>query len=63
VEESTIQTVPNGPYKVLGPTAIVAVDARIELKEGEIAFLCRCGQSRRKPLCDGSHRRVDFQAE
>jgi CDGSH-type Zn-finger protein len=27
-----------------------------------VADLCRCGHSATKPFCDGSHRRVAFQA-
>ncbi len=25
--------------------------------------LCRCGHSATKPFCDGTHKRVEFQAE
>jgi CDGSH-type Zn-finger protein len=28
----------------------------------ELLALCRCGQSRNKPFCDGSHRECGFQA-
>jgi CDGSH-type Zn-finger protein/uncharacterized Fe-S cluster protein YjdI len=45
----------NGPY---------AIHAAIELPGGlELrATLCRCGQSSRKPYCDGSHAAVGFAA-
>ncbi|HET9024804.1 MAG TPA: ferritin-like domain-containing protein [Burkholderiaceae bacterium] len=45
----------NGPY---------AIHAAIELPAGaELrATLCRCGQSRRKPYCDGSHTAAGFMA-
>ncbi len=46
----------NGPY---------AVTAALEV-EGEAprtrAVLCRCGQSKRKPFCDGSHTAAEFRA-
>ena len=45
----------NGPY---------AVHAAIELPNGTEfrATLCRCGQSKRKPYCDGSHTAAGFAA-
>jgi CDGSH-type Zn-finger protein/uncharacterized Fe-S cluster protein YjdI len=44
----------NGPY---------AVHAAIDLPgAGLRATLCRCGRSRRKPYCDGSHREAGFTA-
>ena len=40
----------NGPFKI-------EVDGKV------VTALCRCGHSSKKPFCDGSHRKVGFQAE
>ena len=45
----------NGPYAV---HAQIDLAGATELR----ATLCRCGQSRRKPYCDGSHRQAQFTA-
>jgi CDGSH-type Zn-finger protein/uncharacterized Fe-S cluster protein YjdI len=46
----------NGPYAVHAPLSIAGQD------DGFRATLCRCGQSRNKPLCDGSHVAAGFSA-
>ena len=48
---------PNGPYVCGGDLAIVSVGETTRTWQ---ASLCRCGASRRKPWCDGSHDNVRF---
>jgi CDGSH-type Zn-finger protein/uncharacterized Fe-S cluster protein YjdI len=48
-----------GPYRLHGPFEVVSVDGRVTLAGAEAA-LCRCGTSRNKPFCDGSHRTAEF---
>jgi CDGSH-type Zn-finger protein/truncated hemoglobin YjbI len=54
-----IRTAAGGPYLVTNVD-----DLRTALGEPiptlPLIALCRCGQSRNKPFCDGSHARVDF---
>lgn len=52
---------PNGSIKLLGPVTIDAGDS--DSQTGSRGFLCRCGASENKPYCDGSHKRIEFQAE
>jgi CDGSH-type Zn-finger protein len=52
----------DGPYLVRGPLVLRDQDGRrIEAGRRTIA-LCRCGKSRTRPFCDGTHRLVRFQS-
>ena len=59
LEEKTpsaeIRVVKDGPLLVKGNCSLIAEDGKCIAEEGPVA-LCRCGRSRNKPLCDGSHR-------
>jgi CDGSH-type Zn-finger protein len=62
--EVVIKARRNGPYKIEGPVRIVDAEGReFAIPDGEAIALCRCGQSRTKPFCDKSHRRVGFVAD
>lgn len=53
---------PNGPLKVAGSHELTCGTGKAA-KRGEAAFLCRCGASKTKPFCDGSHRAIGFDSE
>jgi len=53
---------PNGPLLLSGSFTIVAASGRRAWK-GSKAALCRCGQSKNKPFCDGSHKDAGFEAD
>jgi len=60
----TIRCRANGPYLVEGPVTITDHNGNpfpINPDKPAVA-LCRCGQSARRPFCDGTHNRVGFQA-
>jgi len=52
----------DGPLLVEGNVEIVSGTGRTTNRVTKTA-LCRCGQSSKKPYCDGTHRKVGFQAE
>ena len=46
---------PNGPLFVEGEFEIFKADGTKVEVPGPKAALCRCGHSKNKPFCDGSH--------
>lgn len=59
-----IKTRKDGPLLVTG--AVILTDHLgnpYDTSNQPNIALCRCGHSRRRPFCDGSHRNTDFRAE
>jgi len=68
-----IKITKNGPYIVTGNVPIyketmvcdeegasIGFKNKEKIESGESYTLCRCGQSKNKPFCDGSHVATDF---
>lgn len=51
----------NGPLLLDGPVTIVSAGG-VPTFRGDKAALCRCGQSKNKPFCDGSHKAAGFRS-
>ena len=58
----TIQASKNGPLLVKGLIQLLDSEGQEIQTPGETVALCRCGQSSRKPFCDGTHKKVGFQS-
>ena len=55
---------PNGPLVLQGPITIKKPDGSSDTFEaGKTCALCRCGQSKGKPYCDGSHASSGFNPD
>jgi CDGSH-type Zn-finger protein len=51
----------DGPLLVRGEFTIVDQDGNEIDPERETVALCRCGKSRRRPFCDGTHALIRFR--
>jgi CDGSH-type Zn-finger protein len=62
MSDCTITAYEDGPLLVRGPFDLLDQSGNgIEKYRNTIA-LCRCGRSRIKPFCDGTHKKVGFKA-
>lgn len=61
-EQTTITPYRDGPLVVRGTFCLTDQDGN-EIKAGrDTVALCRCGKSRIRPFCDGTHRLIGFRA-
>jgi CDGSH-type Zn-finger protein len=49
----------DGPLLAMSPPSLRKHDGT-EIETGAVAGLCRCGASKKKPFCDGSHEKIGF---
>ena len=51
----------NGSIRIKGTVEIIDGDGNV-IEEKSDFSLCRCGQSKEKPYCDGTHKTCGFTA-
>jgi CDGSH-type Zn-finger protein len=61
-EAVTITAYPDGPYLLRGAFTLRDQDGSEIASSSRVVALCRCGKSRLRPFCDGTHRLVGFRA-
>ena len=52
----------DGPLLVRGPFKLADQDGNVIEVGRKTVALCRCGKSRTRPFCDGTHQLVRFRA-
>ena len=57
-----ITPTPNGPLHLSGPVELIAGTGQTINRTADV-WLCRCGHSKNKPYCDGSHTQAGFVSE
>lgn len=59
-ETVKIKLVPNGPIRIEeGEVQIAMTDGSVVTRQAPFS-LCRCGESSKKPFCDGTHKTCGF---
>jgi CDGSH-type Zn-finger protein len=57
--DATIEVTKNGPYRLRGAIRLCDSNGEDIAARGTLV-LCRCGNSSKKPFCDGTHRKTGF---
>ena len=59
IDEASISIAANGPYVLTGKVVLLDIDKGAGASVSSCS-LCRCGASKNKPFCDGSHWDINF---
>jgi len=59
-EKVSVTILKDGPIMILGDIKLVQDDGKT-ISEPHRCYLCRCGASKSKPHCDGSHQKIGFK--
>ena len=59
--DARITPYPDGPYLVRGTFDLTDADGEVIETRRKTIALCRCGASRTKPFCDGTHKLISFR--
>ena len=62
MDDATITPYRDGPLVIRGPFRLTDQDGREIAVDRATIALCRCGKSRMRPFCDGTHKVVRFSA-
>ena len=59
-QENKITSIVDGPLHITGLLELFGSDSEL-LEKTEDLYLCRCGNSKNKPYCDGQHKATGFR--
>jgi CDGSH-type Zn-finger protein len=59
--DSMITVSSDGPYFLVGGIQVVGHEPHADQVSNEHCTLCRCGSSKNKPFCDGTHKEIGFR--
>jgi len=60
MSKTKINLIENGPLMVDGEIELKDSQGK-EIKTEKESYLCRCGGSKNKPFCDGTHKEIGFK--
>ena len=63
VKKISISTALNGPLVVKNLKSLTEANGNIYKEEKNVSALCRCGSSKNKPFCDGTHGKINWSSE